>query len=404
MTDPTGAVFISYRHSQKEIAIELDERLRDHGVPIWRDEREIDANPLEAQIEEQLESDAISGAILLVSEDILESSTIVNVEIPGMQLRQESSEEFFVIILRCPGMSASHTQEILSDIPSVNDFSEWFLHELQREDEESPNFTRIISEVIQYRLDAITQKMDDVDTITCGINSYPPRDGAGQRSFNADLSHHFKDGLPSQDVWNNRIGDAVTRLTDQIASNAGSRTVEFTGHAHLPIAFTSGTRFPATGGVHAVWRQLDRQFEETMWDLTVNAEEADISTGHRLRNSGQTDMAVCISLTDDVEPEVGNTATLPKFNTIVEITRADYDPDITPGEGVEIGRVFQTKVREQLNRRSNIDTIHLFASVPVGLAFLLGQHTNTLPTIQTYMLDTSEEPRQYKPAITVNTP
>lgn len=404
MTDPTGAVFISYRHSQKEIAIELDERLREHGVPIWRDERKTEADPLEAQIEEQLESDAISGAILLISDDILESSTIVNVEIPGMQLRQESSEEFFVIILRCPGMSASHAQEILSDVPSVNNFSEWFLHELQREDEESLNFTRIIGEVIRHRLDAITQKMDDADTVACAINSYPPRDGASQRSFNADLSHHFEDGLPSQDVWNNRIGDTVTRLTDQIASNVGSRTVEFTGHAHLPIAFTAGTRLPATGGIHAVWRQLDRQFEETMWDLTVDAEEANISTKHRLRNSEQTDMAVCLSLTDDVEPEVGNTATLPEFNTIVEITRTDFGPDITPAEGVEIASAFQTKVRDQLNRRSNIDTIHLFASVPVGLAFLLGQHTNTLPTIQTYALDTSEKPRQYKPAITVNTP
>lgn len=404
MTDPTGAVFISYRHSQKEIAIELDERLREHGVPVWRDERKTEADPLEAQLEEQLESDAISGAILLVSDDILESSTIVNVEIPVMHSRQESSEVFFAIILRCPGMSASHAQEILSDVSSINDFSEWFLHALQQEDEESPNFIRIISEVIRHRLDALTQKMDDADTIACSINSYPPRDGAGQLSFNADLSHHFEDGLPSQDIWNYRIGDTVTRLMDQIASNAGCRTVEFTGYAHLPIAFSAGTRFPATGGVHAVWRQLDRQFEETMWDLTVDATEADISTEHRLRDSDQTDMAVCLSLTDNVEPEVGNTATLPEFNTIVEITRPDYDLDITPAEGVEIASAFQAKVRDQLNRRSNIETIHLFASVPVGLAFLLGQHTNTLPTIQTYALDTSEKLRKYKPAITVNTP
>lgn len=404
MTDPTGDVFISYRHSQKEIAIELDERLREHGVPVWRDERKTEADPLEAQIEERLKSDSISGAILLVSDDILESSTIVNVEIPIMHSRQESSEEFFVFTLRCPSMSASHAQEILSDLLSVNDFSEWFLHTLQREDEESPNFTRIVGEVIRHRLDAITQMMDDADTITCAINSYPPRDGAVQLSFNADLSHHFEHGLPSHDVWNIRIGDTVTQLSDQLASNAGSWTVEFTGHAHLPIAFTAGTRFSATGGVHAIWRQLNRQFEETLWDLTVDAAKADISTEHRLRDSGQTDMAVCLSLTDDVEPEVGNTATLPDFNTIVEITRADYDSEITPAEGVEIASTFQTMVRSQLNRRSNIDTIHLFASVPVGLAFLLGQHTNTLPTIQTYALDTSEKPRQYKPAIAVNTP
>lgn len=402
MTDPTGEVFISYNHDQKDPAVELDLRLREHGVPVWRDERKIGPDPLESQIDSVLQRDEISGAVLLVSEDILDSPTILNVEIPRIHSRQNNSDEFFAFVLRCPGLSAGKTNEILSDVDTVNDFSEWFFHALETREEESPNYNRIINGVIQRRLDSIVNGKDHPSTIRCSINSYKSPKPTDESWFHVDLHHHFEDGLPSEDTWNRRIRETITRLTNHLGKQAGDKTIEFTGRTRLPIAFTVGCQYPTTRGIHAKWIQQDQNLNEITWDVTSHPSDVELTVNSRLKDSSKTELAVFVSLTDDVRPEVGNTTSdLPDFNTEVEIKRTDYDQGISSEQGIRIAKTFQKTVRNELNARSNIETIHLFQSSPVGLSFLLGQHTNTLPSIQTYALDDNHQPRKYEPAILI---
>lgn len=400
MTDSTGEVFISYNHEQKDLAVELDQRLREHGVPVWRDERKISPDPLESQIESVLLSDEISGAILLVSEDILDSPTILNVEIPRIHSRQNDGDEFFTFLLRCPGLSASETNEILSSVGTINDFSEWFFHNLETREEESPNYNRIIDEVIQRRSNAIVNSNPDLSTIRCSVDSYESPKPTDDSWFHADLSHHFDDSLPSESTWNCRIRGTVGRLTKHLGKHAENKTLEFTGRTRLPIAFTIGCQFPTTRGIHTMWTQQDPNFNEITWDVTSPPSDVELKVDPQLKDSSQTDLAVYLSLTDDVRPEVGNTTSdLPDFNTEIEINRPDYQQEITPEQGIRIAEKFRKTVRNELNTRSNIETIHLFQSSPVGLSFLLGQHTNTLPPIQTYAFNDNHQPRRYEPAI-----
>lgn len=400
MTDSTGEVFISYNHEQKDLAVELDQRLREHGVPVWRDERKTGPDPLESQIESVLRSDEISGAILLVSEDILDSPTILNVEIPRIHSRQNDCDEFFAFVLRCPGLSARETNEILSSVGTVNDFSEWFFHSLETREEETPNYTRIVDEVIQERLDTLVNNKSDLSTIRCSVNSYPSPKPAAESWFHADLSHHFEDSLPNESTWNYRIRETLRRLTNHLGKHTENKTLEFTGRTRLPIAFTIGCQFPTTRGIRAMWTQRDPNFNEITWDATSASRDVELKVDSKLKDSSQTDLAVYLSLTDDVRPEVGNTTSdLPDFNTEIEINRPDYEQGITPEQGIRIAETFRKTVRNELNIRSNIETIHLFQSSPVGLSFLLGQHTNTLPPVQTYAFNNNHQPRRYEPAI-----
>ena len=400
MTDPTGEVFISYNHNQKDLVVELDQRLREHGVPVWRDERKTDPDPLESQIESVLRSDEIAGAILVVSEDILNSPTILNVEIPRIYSRQNAGDEFFAFVLRCPGLSASETNEILSIAGTVNDFSEWFFHALKTREEETPNYTRIIDEVTQKRLNTIVNSNADVSSICGSVNSYESPKPTDESWFRADFSHHFEDSLPSENTWNCRIRETLRRLTNHLGTYAENKTLEFTGQTRLPIAFTIGCQFPTTRGIHATWTQQDPNFNKITWDVTSPSRDVELNVDSKLKDSSKTDLAVFLSLTDDVRPEVGNTTSdLPNFNTEIEIKRPDYEHGITPEQGVRIAETFRKTVRDELNSRSNIETIHLFQSSPVGLSFLLGQHTNTLPPIQTYAFNDNHQPRRYEPAI-----
>lgn len=403
MTDPTGEVFISYNHDQKDLAVELDLRLREHGIPVWRDERKIGPDPLESQIESVLQSEDISGAILLVSEDILDSPTILNVEIPQIHARHKNDDAFFAFVLRCPGLSAGRVSDILSDTTHVDDFSEWFFHALEMSKDNSPNYNQVVDKVIQRRLTALVNSEPDTDTIRCSINSYQSPNPTDKLWLHADLSHHFEDDrLPIKKIWNNRIRETITRLTNHLAEYAEDKVIEFTGRTRLPIAFTVGCQYPMTRGIHAKWTQQNPNFNEITWDVTVPSSDAELSVNSTLKDSSKTDLAVYLSLTDDVRPEVGNTASdLPDFNTEIELKRTDYDQEITPEQGLKIANAFQNTVRDELNTRSNIETIHLFQSSPVGLSFLLGQHTNTLPPIQTYALNDSHQPRRYEPAILI---
>lgn len=402
MTDPTGDVFLSYKHSQNPLAVELDQRLREHGIPVWRDERKIGPDPLESQIEAVLESGDISGALLLVSEDIVESSTIVNVELPEIHSLHEANDDFFVFVLCCPGISAGQAKEILVALNTLNDFSEWYFHSLCPGDPDPPNYDGIVENVLAKRLNAILQHSTDEGPIVCSIHSHESRERTTESWFHADLSHHFDTRLPNQENWNGRIQPTITRLTDQLARKAGERRVDFTGQAHLPIAFAIGTQYPTTRGIHATWTQQDPNLDVTTWDGTLSPEEAGTTVDRQLKDSENTDLAVLLSLTDEVRPEVGNTTgDLPPFHTVVEITRGDFGSIITPEMGVDIATTFQEIVRGELNARPNIDTIHLFQSAPVGLAFLLGQQTNTLPRIQTYALADTQQPRRYEPAISI---
>ena len=402
MTDPTGDVFLSYRHSQKDLAVALDQRLREHGIPVWRDEREIGPDPLESQIEAVLGSGDISGALLLVSEDIVDSSTIVNVELPGIYSLYDTNDDFFVFVLCCPGISAGQAKEILGSIDKLNDFSEWYFHSLQPGDSDLPDYDGIVENVLEKRLDAILHHNGDPGPIMCSIHSHEPREETTESWFHADLSHHFDTRLPNQEVWNARIQPTITRLTDQLARKAGDRRIDFTGQAHLPIAFAIGTQYPTTRGIHATWTQQDPNLNVTTWDGTLSPEGAGTTVNRQLKDSENTDLAVLLSLTDDVRPEVGNTTgDLPSFHTVVEISRGDFGSIITPEMGVDIATTFRETVRGELNARPNLDTIHVFQSAPVGLSFLLGQQTNTLPRIQTYALAEFQRPRRYQPALSI---
>jgi hypothetical protein len=402
MTDPTGDVFLSYRHSQKHIAVELDQRLREHGIPVWRDERKIGPNPLESQIEAVLESGDISGALLLVSEDIVDSSTIVNVELPGVHSLHDANDDFFVFVLCCSGISASQAKEILGTINTLNDFSEWYFHSLNQGDSDSPNYDGIVENVLEKRLNSILQHSGDTGTGVCSIHSHESREQTTESWFHADLSHHFDTRLPNQEVWNARIQPTITRLMDQLARKAEDRRIDFTGQAHLPIAFAIGTQFPTTRGIHATWTQQDPNFDVTTWDGTLSLEDSGTTVDSQLKDSENTDLAVLLSLADEVRTEVGNTTgNLPDFHTLVEITRGEFGTIMTPDQVVYIATTFRETVRDELNARPNLDTIHVFQSAPVGLAFLLGQQTNTLPRIQTYALADTQRPRKYEPAISI---
>ncbi|WP_052367978.1 toll/interleukin-1 receptor domain-containing protein [Haloferax sp. ATB1] len=87
MTDPTGRVFLSYKHEQTDVANFLQTELERHGVPIWRDIFDLKPEPLRDEIIDQLENPETASGIALVSEGVADSDIILNDELPGFNKR-----------------------------------------------------------------------------------------------------------------------------------------------------------------------------------------------------------------------------------------------------------------------------------------------------------------------------
>jgi len=176
MTDPMGDVFLSYRHSHQHLAAALDQSLREHGIPIWRDVRDFGPDPLQEQIIEDLTDSGLAGGIVLVTEDVADSEIILEVELPRLYERWQADEELFVVVVLAPDVGYDDAERILAESPSPHDFSQWYMESLEDgEDTDSlPAFDAVVAAVLERRLEAIHDALGDDKPVECSLDTYDP--------------------------------------------------------------------------------------------------------------------------------------------------------------------------------------------------------------------------------------
>lgn len=405
MTDPMGDVFLSYRHSHQDLAAALDQSLREHGIPIWRDVRDVGPDPLQEQIIEDLDDPELAGGIVLVTEDVVDSEIILEVELPGLYDRWQADDEFFVVVVLAPDVGYDDAERILAESPSPYDFSQWYMESLKinADTDGPPAFDAVVTAVLEKRLEAIHNTLGDEEPIECSLDTYDPPAYPESLGLTIDWSHHFDEALPAASVWNGRLYPALTTVIDQLQQTAPGRSLRFRGSTHLPAAFATGHALQTTRGIDAAWLQPDGNGGLAQWTNTRDADESGLHASLERRDVTGSDLAVFASISDDVASEVGRTkSNLPAFNGILKLALdAEPSPTLTASQAAHAATVFRRELRDALNEFSNTSTVHLFIAGPAGLAFLFGQQTNTLPSIQTYVLDTADGPRAYRPAITL---
>jgi hypothetical protein len=405
MTDPMGDVFLSYRHSHQDLAAALDQSLREHGIPIWRDVRNVGPDPLQEQIIEDLDDPELAGGIVLVTEDVVDSEIILEVELPGLYDRWQADDEFFVVVVLAPDVGYDDAERILAESPSPYDFSQWYMEslEIDADTDGSPDFNAVATAALEKRLEAIHNTLGDEEPVECSLDTYDPPAYPESLGLTIDWSHHFGEAPPAASVWNGRLLPALTAVIDQIQQTAPGRPLEFRGGAHLPAAFAAGYTLQTQRGVDAAWMQPDGPGELARWANTGKDDESSLHARLERRDLTGSDLAVFASIVDDVASEVGQTkSNLPTFDGILQLAfDTEQRPELTPAQAAHAATVFRQELRDALNEFSNTSTVHLFIAGPAGLAFLFGQQTNTSPPIQTYVLDTTGGPRVYREAFTL---
>lgn len=401
MTDPTGKMFVSYRRSQADIAEALITSLHEHGIRTWQDISDLRAEPTQPEIRNvlEVENPELAGGIVLVSEDVTKSDIILELELPGLHNRWKNEEEFFVVVALCPGIDYDDANEILSESPTLLDFSDWNMIKLESTADTPAAADDVATAVLTERVRLNHERLDTDHPLNVSLDTYAPPSYASRPAVTIDWSSYFADGAPTPYRWNQRLLPRLQRVINLVEESAPGRSLRVRGQAHLPAAFALGRCLQTTRGIDATWLQHSAG-QHNPWNLHTDQQDSGLESDLHVNDITGSDLAVLVCVTNEIDAAVGRSkSSLPDFGGVLELSLGDdIGSSLNVSEAAHAAHVFRQEVQSALNELSATSTIHLFMAAPAGLAFLFGQQSNTFPEIQTYLLETTDGARTYQPA------
>jgi hypothetical protein len=157
----------------------------------------------------------------------------------------------------------------------------------------------------------------------------------------------------------------------------------FGGDFPYEAAMALGCAFLSTGS----WRQVTKARPDQLWSLSTPRVKSGFQSRIVSDNASARDIAVLISVADNVEPLFASTRKLlPPLRAIAHVAGPGPYPHLlnSAGEASDIAFVVQDAMRQTRRAYGNVGTVHVFAATPAGLAVLIGQLLNTFGAVQTY--------------------
>lgn len=400
MTNPTGTTFISYRRKQADIAEALVTSLHEHGIPTWRDVSDLRTEPTQQELKRVLDDPTLAGGVVVVSEDVADSEIILELELPALHDRWQAEDGFFVVVALCPGIGYDDAADILSASPTLFDFVDWNMIKLDSTGKSPEDADEVATSILKERVRLVHDHLPADQPLSCSLDTYNSPSYRSQPAATIDWSPYFSDSLPSPTIWSQRLLPTLREVIDVVEQSAPGRSLHFRGQVHLPAAFALGRCLRSTRDVEAAWLQSPPTGDRELWNLRADEEDSPLEGDLHVNDVTGSDLALLVSISNDVEPAVGSTKpSLPDFNGVLELTLGDdIGSQLNASEAAHAADVFRRMVQEALSELSSTSKLHLFIAGPAGLAFLFGQQSNTFPPIQTYLLETSQGERTYRPA------
>ena len=378
--DPRGPVFISYRQSDGTcLAIDTAWALRAAGVPVWHDRSDLPPGDTERRLAEALES-GLSGAVLLVTPELEQSSVVREIELPQL-LELEEEEDFTFSVL-----STIEREEGKLDYDAPDRLLCQPRGTLRRLKQEPALTQQQIAAAArahsQRRMQAVRNSVEAAGSvITIDVQTRIPPFAT---RVDADLVLRLRPPM----AGNRRphhlgLRDMRLFLADlpQLLALAGAERATVRGGAHLTVAYALGAALPTTliGGIDV----LDTAGEA--WKLEGNAPDPDLS--NRLLSVQRTtqtstsggEILVYLDLlptrSDSAFDDLAARGT-DRFAGAFHV-RPTLDGNLRPDEAAAIVGEASRTIRE-LAGKSHTSEVHLLIRSPWTIALLLGRTLNTI--------------------------
>jgi hypothetical protein len=387
MTDPTGRSFLSYRRQRSQEAALLIAAQHDRGIPTWQDIRNLHSLPTEDAIRRVLADPLTANAVLFITPEIEASPIIREVEVPHIIARAGAEDGFFVVPLAAGGLDYGAAADAASNHLSAHNLATWNMEKVTPATLTPEAAARIAGRVLSQRLRAVHRALPPGEPLRIGLFARREPAFAPGTALAMDWTSRFDQEEAPGEVWRDLLLPALADVASGIRQHAAGREVECFGLPTLPAAMALGCAFLSTGGIGLSWRQVTKARPDQLWSLSTPR----VASGFQSRvvsdNASARDIAVLVSVADNVEPLFASTRkSLPPLRAVAHVARSGSYPHLIDGAGEvsDIAFVVQDAMRQARRNYGNIGTVHVFAAVPAGLAVLIGQLFNTYGAVQTY--------------------
>lgn len=388
-TNTKGQIFISYRRvaNRTAEAIMVRDALRDRGVPTWRDIDDLETKPTEDELVRILKDDDTAGALILVAEEVANSTMIKNVEVPRIFNRHRKNDGFIIKPVLI-GIGYEEANKVLDSPAGFQDLGNWNLCKLDSSCMSTEDARHIANQVLKARLDqiAIQFKRQPLD-IRINTRSMPDPE------FNA-LCHDFSNYFNGREVKPGAYANIELALIDTanaIAATHGGAEIMAGGFAALPTGVLFGSIFSPLRKFRVNWSQALAGHSEDNWSLGAGQSDLQLNIQTFMGDTGSEDIVLALGISANIEHAVTefiDTSSLsPRASIYAQLPDGPVNQGmaISPQDGLSIILQAIDAVRslkdERMMKRVNL---HLFMACPLAMAVLIGQKLNTVTKCTVY--------------------
>lgn len=406
--DPAGPIFISYRQKDgTPIATELAWLLRAAGLPVWRDRDDLPPGDTEYRLTQAI-SAGISGAVLVVTPDIVNSTVVKTVEAPHLLQLHHSQPQFALAIANAIRTERTSTDYAAPD--TLLDVEPGTLAGVDQHPTDRAGLLHIVHQILWHRAANHRAHVSTTDTCELSVQtrnapqSYDHTEGA----FDIRIRPSDHERLPSAAGLQD-LRDTISFLPDAVTRTAAQR-VRVRGGAHLCVAFALGAALPASrvGHLEVIdqrgmsWPSSGEACVSTPPHINIETEGSNDAT-----TTGRRAVAIYLDL---MKPS-SNAA----FERYLEENQqhlvAWQHLRSTGGELLDnsvagaVAAEAAARIRTLSNDHTNAE-VHLLLRCPFPVAVLVGRLTNTLRVVA-YEWDDSDQSRddagrpRYVPALRI---
>jgi len=398
---PRGKVFVSYRQFDgTPAATNVAWTLRAVGLPVWHDATDLPPGDTTRLIKLALAS-GVSGAVLVVTDDISNSPVVKNIEWP---------------LIRALAANGSFTLGVVNAVKTVKDDIYGAPDRLlrRRSDRILGRFRHHIKGLKQYRYveasdrteslaaDMLRQRLGHLEGEILehgyvSVDLATRADPHAEHAESADLTFRW-----TREAADPRLHPRATlQRTFHIAATAlrehANNTIRFRGQTHLSFGL-------AIGASLTLGPTIEFENDDGLWQITPTGS----STGSRITHTavdaraGSGPILVYVDLLfPDSDAAYLALALSDTWTEVVHLKRLDKAERIRAEDGEKLAREIANEIRAASARNGNA-AVHLLFYGPLPIALLTGTLLNTLDvTVYEWHRSADDEPAGYLPAFTL---
>ena len=373
------AVFISYSREDLDEVREIVTILQVAGIPIWQDIDSLDIGLTEDQIRKAIWEDC-SIFIFYATSKSITSDFIRNIEIKEAYQKFQSDNKFSIVPIfkdSIDNVNASLKGVIDGDISRFNGVVI----------KPGKSMMEISQKLRKNILNTVLEQGGE-KKVRIAIMTYSPTPADFKPMLNLDWSElELPHGLLTQNIWTDYIRPALSDIKKNLAKN-NRMNLEIFSKAQPQVGIAFGYIFRKETGF-----LLDIRHFDQIW--STSADETNpfyLSCKDIPGDISSKDLALTVSITQNIDNVMGKLQGIDiNFRAFLNCSPINEKPAYKIPDGIEAAAM-AGEIRKAIldaKRKYSVTDIHIFAAIPLALAYLIGWRLNACGRIHLYDYDRS---------------